>query len=187
MRPPLRVAFAPGAPLAARVEGARSGRPLAGAGVIVVARTAEGASLTLQSGTADPSGSLRLASFPPLGAGGFAVLAAGIGGDWREADGSQDVRVQVRLGATLSGHVRTADGRPVAGARVVAHAWDWPALETTTDEAGAYEIRGLPRTRPYSRRRPTRPTATASPSSTSGASRPTSARDSSPTVRRPSG
>ena len=57
--------------------------------------------------------------------------------------------VRVRLGATLSGHVRTADGRPVAGARVIAHAWDWPAVATTTDEEGAYEIRGLPRTRPF--------------------------------------
>lgn len=149
MASPVRVAFAPGAPLSVRVQGARSGQPVESARVIVVSRAPEGESLTLQAGTADPAGSLRLASFPPLDAGGFVALAVGIGGDWKDAEVSQDARVGVRLGATFSGHVRTADGRPVAGARVIAHAWDWPAVATTTDEGGAYELRGLPRTRPF--------------------------------------
>ncbi len=147
--PPATVAFAPGGPLAGLVVGSRSGRPLASADVIVVARSAGGGALTLETVTTGPDGRLTLPSFPPLAEGGFAALVPGTGGDWQTADASRDARLAVRRGATLAGHVRTPDGRPVAGARVVAHVWDWPALEATTDDAGSYEIRGLPRSRPY--------------------------------------
>jgi|GEM_PF-4865314 len=147
--PSATIAFAPGTPLTGQVVGARSGNPIGGAGVIVVAYSLGGRTRSLQALTADASGRWDLPSFPPLAEGGFALFAQGIGGDWQASDGSREGRVAMRLGATLAGNVKTADGRPVAGARVLVHAWDWPALEATTDDAGAYEVAGLPRTRPW--------------------------------------
>lgn len=146
--PSVDIAFTAGPPLTAQVVGARMGRPVGGAHVVVVGQGQDGRFASLQALTADAAGRLSIPSFPSLREGGFAVLAAGIGGDWQDAAPTRDALLRVRRGATLSGHVRTADGRPVVGARVLAYVWDWPALEAATDDEGRYAIHGLPRTRP---------------------------------------
>lgn len=144
----IRIKFATGGVLAARVHGEKSGRPIGGAKVIVVARPdTEGC--TLLTTLTDAHGSLSIPSFPAVGSGGFAIVAPGIGADWRDARTVLGGRVAVRRGATLTGHVRTEEGAPVAGAAVILHPWSWPAMRVTTNEAGAYEIHGLPRTRPW--------------------------------------
>jgi hypothetical protein len=147
-------------PTTVRVGGARSGRAIPGARVLAVALdapepsdwTMEPSHWTLASATSDDDG---LASFPFLpqtgggGLGGFAVLAPTIGGEWIDAPDTPDVRLAVRRGATLTGRVLTGDGRPVEGARVVAHVHSWPAHRAVTDAKGSYRIEGLPRTRPF--------------------------------------
>lgn len=102
----------------------------------------------LHSARSGSDGGLAFPEFPALGQGGFVLLAPGIGGDWQDATVPFDGLLKVRRGATLRGHIRDSRGTPVVGASVVAHAFSWPALRTTTDETGAYAIEGLPRTRP---------------------------------------
>ena len=59
----------------------------------------------------DPDGAFAVPSFPPLGVGGFTILAPGIGGDWQDAAVPFDGRLRVRRGATLRIGFRTVRGR----------------------------------------------------------------------------
>jgi hypothetical protein len=141
--------FEGGKLFSARVSGMSSGRAIETAQAFVVSAGAENAPMTFQRLPAGYDGSIAAADFPALGnRGGVAVWAAPIGGEW--VDGSPtDGRIGVRRGISVVGNVRDAKGTPVPGVVVVVHAASWPARRVVTDANGAYEVHGLPRTRPW--------------------------------------
>ncbi len=131
-----------------RVLSAREGHPVPGA-VAAILRDlhVQGAS---ETATADANG---LATFPEAPAGVFTVCARGEG--HAEAceglvglvrGGRLDVTLRLPRGATLTGKVLDAEGRPVVGAQVEADedlVTRLPPATSLTDEHGHYRFTGL--------------------------------------------
>jgi hypothetical protein len=88
--------------------------------------------------------------FPPLRAGEYDLdlnTEPGLWTEWTgnltvEAQQCMDYSAQLRIDGTISGHVRTAEGKPLNPAQVEASS-DRESSSTFTDESGYFEIHGL--------------------------------------------
>ncbi len=131
-----------------------AGRPVAGAAIVVSARAPQLGSRGYNSsvgGTADGDGRFEIpgvvgtdvaihAHQPDIGSAqwGPGKLEAALAGP---------VTLQLRTGASLAGQVRTAEGRPAAGALVrcgFAGETGYRDMKATADADGRYLMKGLP-------------------------------------------
>ncbi len=138
-----------------RVEGTvrdRSGRPVAGARVVVGMTPAHpgGTAGTLARGLAlsGPDGAYRTAAMPAGKFTEMTVLADGharwtLEDEARPLAAGESLRVDVRLsrGARIEGRVRGPSGEPVTGVSV--RAWGSSAQAAESDETGRFVVDGL--------------------------------------------
>ena len=144
------VVSATGAPLAVRVVEALSGAPVAGASVVSASQSGREGLFSLVTTDAEGRATVSSMSRP----GQVSVEARGFAPAWRGAvTGVSGLTVRLARTGRVAGRVTQRDGRPAAGAVVVASglgsrsgAWSWSQArrEDVADRDGRYALEDLP-------------------------------------------